>query len=118
MENGNFSMKGETSPHAPAGLLKMWLRLLAEPLISDNLYEDAIKIGMQKEPNPKNALELFHQLDIHHKNLIVHLAHMCVEIANNEKVTKMNLDNLAIIFAPAFLSSQKDFKSYGSNAGC
>lgn len=106
MENGKYEMKGETSPHAAACLLKMWLRLLAEPLISDNLYDDAIKMGQTKEPNSDDVMKLFHQLDVHHQNLIKEMSEMCVEIENNEKVTKMTLDNLAIVFAPAFLSRE------------
>mmetsp|Transcript_4607 Transcript_4607/g.8985 ORF Transcript_4607/g.8985 Transcript_4607/m.8985 type:complete len:649 (-) Transcript_4607:439-2385(-) len=103
----------ETSPHVPAGLLKQWLRELAEPLIPTELYEEAIKIAKSiKDEDPKLTKSVIDgfvtQLPALNQKVLEHICTLAGKIADLSSVNKMTYSNLAIVFAPGFLRNPSE----------
>jgi hypothetical protein len=114
-------------PHVPASALKLWFRELYEPLISDTLYDEC----MAAFDNVSAALAIVAKLPPLHRTLLLYIirflqvcmyatAFVCVvavlffgdylafflqTVGNptNQGATKMNYDNLAMVWAPNFL---------------
>mmetsp|Transcript_13942 Transcript_13942/g.21074 ORF Transcript_13942/g.21074 Transcript_13942/m.21074 type:complete len:656 (-) Transcript_13942:126-2093(-) len=105
-DRGNYEVK-ETSPHVPAGLLKQWLRELAEPLIPTTSYEEAINIAKAK-PTAKDIQRFVKNLPDLNQKVIEHIVKMAGEIAALSSVNKMTFGNLAIVFAPGILRNPSD----------
>lgn len=101
-DKGLYEVKTD-SPHVPAGLLKMWLRELQDPLIPDNLYQACVDCASADVPELKQALQVYQQLPQLNKSIIEHLAGMLAEICANSQQNLMTVENLAIVFSPSFL---------------
>jgi Rho GTPase-activating protein 39 len=103
IENQNYNFT-ETDPHVPASSLKIWLRMLEDPIIPDALYakcvdaaraEDPIKCCdiVQKElPEPNRSIALY---------LTKWLQRL--SLPDNQKLNKMGVANFAIMFGPCFM---------------
>lgn len=103
IDNGNYPNEWP-SAHHPAALLKAWLRLLSEPLIPSALYPDACILAQNKGMDSQDAyIHLFQKLDKVNQNILLLLTEMIIRIESNSEVTKMNMNNLAIVFAPGIL---------------
>ncbi|KIH42756.1 RhoGAP domain protein, partial [Ancylostoma duodenale] len=70
-------------PHVPAGLLKLWLRQLPEPLIPHAFYQRALAAS----ENPAEVARLIQ--DLSREEVVAH--------------TKMDVSNLAMVMAPNVL---------------
>jgi hypothetical protein len=111
VENGQYSLgveeTGINDPSVPASLLKLWLRELAEPLIPASLYPLAIACPPDQ---PAPALTVLDRLP--ETNLLVakYLVKYLQLIGDprHQPVTKMNVSNLAMVFAPSFLRCPGD----------
>mmetsp|Transcript_7883 Transcript_7883/g.14637 ORF Transcript_7883/g.14637 Transcript_7883/m.14637 type:complete len:647 (+) Transcript_7883:106-2046(+) len=101
-DRGEYEVK-ESSPHVPAGILKQWLRELAEPLIPTERYEEAIKIAKSPEPREPAVKTFIGRLPDINQRVLEHVAKMAGEIAHLSNVNKMTFSNLAIVFAPGML---------------
>ncbi len=111
-ENGDYTITS-SSPHAPAALLKEWLRDLSEALIPNEQYSEAIAITRaagSDTPTAAAVLTLFDKLDQINRNVIRDIALLCAEISSveNQKINRMSLENLAIVFAPSFLRNPSE----------
>ncbi len=113
-DRGNYGIK-PASPHAAAALLKEWLRLLAEPLIPESLYESAILSVKEKalaESKSHDAVifDIFRKLPNVNQRVIEELSSMACKIAKPEncQINKMNIENLAIVFSPSFLRNPSE----------
>jgi hypothetical protein len=102
IDNGDYTLPSDVrDPAVPASLLKYWLRDLAEPLVPEDLYERAIV----SSNNEEGAIAVLDELP--KPNLLV--AKYMIKFlqvigdARNQPVTKMNITNLALVFAPNFL---------------
>lgn len=95
-----------TSPHAPAALLKEWLRDLSEALVAPEVYPDAIAVAKSSSqplvPADKILDSVFGKLDPLAQRVMRIVAELCVDIAENHRINRMTFDNLAIVFAPSF----------------
>ncbi|KAJ3337303.1 Eukaryotic translation initiation factor 6 [Gonapodya sp. JEL0774] len=100
IENRNYDITGIFDPSVPASLLKLWMRELAEPIIPVEQYESCIEVGKRDLEKKKDMTE-----DAWH---IVKQLPTIVADPENQKVTKMNLNNLAMVFAPNFLRCPSD----------
>ncbi|KAJ8299661.1 hypothetical protein KUTeg_023721 [Tegillarca granosa] len=85
-------------PHIPASLLKLWYRELAEPLIPAEFYEDCI----ENYANPEPAIEVVNKLPDINRLVLAYLIRFLQVFAapENAAVTKMDVNNLAMVMAP------------------
>jgi len=88
-------------PHAISGLLKMYLRELPDSILPGTLYiihED------QANEHLRTAVQ---KLSPVVKCLLTHLMRLLHEVAANTAITKMTVNNLAIVFCPTLHCSSE-----------
>lgn len=85
-------------PHIPASLLKLWYRELQEPLIPPEFYEECI----ENYQNSEEAIEVVNKLPDINRLVLAYLIRFLQVFAaeDNSKVTKMDVNNLAMVMAP------------------
>ncbi|KAJ1677892.1 hypothetical protein EV182_005224, partial [Spiromyces aspiralis] len=101
LEAGDYNADGLTDPHVVASLLKEWLRELSEPLIPERLYEDCVA----NADNPGFIIGVVRKIpDVHQRaiSFLIQLVQI-LTTPENEATTKMDINNLALVFAPSFL---------------
>ncbi|KHJ85072.1 RhoGAP domain protein [Oesophagostomum dentatum] len=88
-------------PHVPAGLLKLWLRQLPEPLIPHNFYQRALSAS----ENPAEVTRLIQMLPSTNQLVLAKLISCLQDLSREEVVahTKMDVSNLAMVMAPNVL---------------
>ncbi|RIB02959.1 hypothetical protein C2G38_2255281 [Gigaspora rosea] len=106
IEKNRFDISEITDANVPSSLFKFWLRDLADPLIPSEFYDQCIKncddtnlsieiVKKLPEINRRVVLFVIDFLQIFTKPNITH-------------VTKMNVNNIAMVFAPNFLRCPSD----------
>uniref|UniRef100_A0A8C8SS00 Rho GTPase-activating protein 39 n=1 Tax=Pelusios castaneus TaxID=367368 RepID=A0A8C8SS00_9SAUR len=97
---------GLEDPHVPASLLKLWYRELEEPLIPHEFYEQCIT----HYENPEAAIAVIHSLPRINKMVLCYLIRFLQVFVQpaNVAVTKMDVNNLAMVMAPNCLRCQSD----------
>lgn len=108
IENGDYSVEESMrDPSVAASLLKLWLRELAEPLIPTTLYPSAIHCPPDQ---PSLALSVLDRLPPTNLLVAKYLIKFLQLIGDPryQPVTKMNVSNLAMVFAPSFLRCPSD----------
>lgn len=95
-----------TDPHIPASTIKFWFRDLYDPLIPADLYEDCI----QSVENVAESLAIVSRLPPLNRIVLVFIIRFLQVIGApaNHASTKMNFDNLAMVWAPNFLRCPSD----------
>lgn len=86
----------------PCSALKLWMRVLCSPLISDNLYS----LFLVARTNPRKlSILLEENLSRSNYAVISYICNFLIEISQPEyqEFTKMTLDNFSMIFAPCFM---------------
>jgi len=108
INQGNYQVK-EKSPHVAAGLLKLWIRNLPEPLIPSHLYEEAVKIGKkQSEIQAADIRKFTSKIPVLNRRVIDYIATLAKEIEKLKDVNRMDMTNIAIVFAPGMLQDPGD----------
>eukprot|EP01104_Vermistella_antarctica_P002046 TRINITY_DN121_c0_g2_i1.p1 TRINITY_DN121_c0_g2~~TRINITY_DN121_c0_g2_i1.p1 ORF type:complete len:1129 (+),score=262.61 TRINITY_DN121_c0_g2_i1:202-3588(+) len=90
------------SVHAPAALLKKWLRDLPLPLIPDEYYDDCLAT----DSDPAASLILVKErLPENNRNVVMALVKFLGVIMadDNSSMTKMSWHSLGVVFAPSLL---------------
>ncbi|KAM3619112.1 uncharacterized protein V6R79_003181 [Siganus canaliculatus] len=97
---------GLEDPHIPASLLKFWYRELEEPLIPHEFYEECIS----NYDNPEAAVNVVLGLPHINKLVLCYLIRFLQVFAQpaNVAITKMDVNNLAMVMAPNCLRCQSD----------
>ncbi|XP_038615973.1 rho GTPase-activating protein 39 isoform X2 [Tachyglossus aculeatus] len=97
---------GLEDPHVPASLLKLWYRELEEPLIPHEFYEQCIT----HYENPEAAIAVIHSLPRINKMVLCYLIRFLQVFVQpaNVAITKMDVNNLAMVMAPNCLRCQSD----------
>lgn len=114
----NISCK---DPHVAAGLIKKWIRELAEPLIPFELYTECIDFGkeyqgahgaekrMNEQPSSNqvakssNFIHFFQtRFPKNNQAVIAHLSVLINDIAQ-EKYNRMTIESLSIVFGPTIM---------------
>jgi hypothetical protein len=90
-----------------AGVFKQYLRSLPEPLIPFAHYKAFLQVCVQYQArDPQRIVEvkkLIDQLPRVNTHLLSYLMFFLNALIKNEEFTKMNANNLAIVFAPNLL---------------
>ncbi|XP_036220547.1 rho GTPase-activating protein 68F isoform X1 [Bactrocera oleae] len=96
--------------HVIAGLLKSFLRDLSEPLLTFELYDDITSfLDWQKEERSRNVTQLIREkLPEENYELFKYLVEFLVRVMECEDLNKMTSSNLAIVFGPNFLWSNRN----------
>ncbi|XP_056132726.1 rho GTPase-activating protein 39 [Lampris incognitus] len=97
---------GLEDPHIPASLLKLWYRELEEPLIPHEFYEECII----HYDSPEAAVNVVLGLPHINKLVLCYLIRFLQVFAQpaNVAITKMDVNNLAMVMAPNCLRCQSD----------
>ncbi|RMX45842.1 hypothetical protein pdam_00022703 [Pocillopora damicornis] len=95
----------EADIHAVAGLLKMYLRDLPEPLFTDDLYIKFVEANGIKDPEEKKKkmMELFESLPKPNRLTIIYLLDHLRRLSEHQEQNKMGQNNLATVFGPNVL---------------
>ncbi|XP_063816223.1 rho GTPase-activating protein 39-like isoform X1 [Pseudophryne corroboree] len=95
-----------SDPTIPASLLKLWYRELEEPLIPQQFYKQCIS----NYENPDAAVSVVHQLPDLNRLVLCYLIHFLQIFSqpSNVGITKMDVNNLAMVMAPNCLRCQSD----------
>ncbi|KAJ3369853.1 hypothetical protein GGF31_004925 [Allomyces arbusculus] len=96
--------------HVVSGILKMFFRDLADPLLCGDLYADWMQAG--KVPGPSIARaqavrDVLRKLPPAHAPTLAHLIRHLHRLAAHAERTKMDAANLAIVFGPNLLKPPK-----------
>eukprot|EP00118_Oscarella_pearsei_P012444 m.91897 g.91897 ORF g.91897 m.91897 type:complete len:718 (+) comp36709_c0_seq23:192-2345(+) len=93
--------KTRNDPHVPASLLKLWFRELYFPLIPANYYDECI----YNCDHIANAISVANSLPNLNRQLLLYTVRFLQEFTRAEvvAVTKMDISNLAMVWAPNFL---------------
>ncbi|EGG07573.1 uncharacterized protein MELLADRAFT_85394 [Melampsora larici-populina 98AG31] len=88
--------------HAVAGLLKQFLRELVSPILTRDLHPEFLKvIDLTQRSDKVNELgRLCAELPLPNYTLLRFLSAHLIHIVQNEKVNKMSMRNVGIVFSP------------------
>ncbi|TPX41027.1 hypothetical protein SeMB42_g05768 [Synchytrium endobioticum] len=107
LEKGNYDVAGITDANVPGSLLKLWLRELAEPLIPSEYYQACVEVGAEenKPDAGSRAVTIVDSLPEYNKRVVYYVIRFLRAVAEpqNHSITKMTVQNLAMVFAPNFL---------------
>ncbi len=118
-ESGDFHLRLATpNPHVSACLLKSWFRDLLQPIIPFALYERAIVIGQTADWSPltnpaqmammRGVLSELPSLNGKILALLLGFLKRLSSVPEYVSRTRMNLANLALVFSPGLLRSEKN----------
>ncbi|KJE88901.1 hypothetical protein CAOG_00477 [Capsaspora owczarzaki ATCC 30864] len=103
------NLTGESDPNVVAGLLKLFLRELPDPLVDKNL-QPLVTEALTNPVIAEKIDEVRALVGTLPFTSYVLLAWLCIHlmhIAEQAELTKMNLPNLAIVFSPTLRISQE-----------
>eukprot|EP00808_Paulinella_micropora_P019923 g2367.t1 len=89
------------SSHSLSGLVKLFFRLLPEPLVDYNRYEAFV--GAFRANQKDQIKSLVTELPDLHQDTLNFLFDFLVLVSSDEKSNMMSISNLAIVFAPNLL---------------
>ncbi|KAM3877975.1 rho GTPase-activating protein 39 [Diretmus argenteus] len=95
-----------SDPNVPASLMKLWYRELEEPLIPMNFYKQCVS----NYDDPVAAIAVVQCLPELNRLVLCYFIHFLQVFAQpaNVAVTKMDVNNLAMVMAPNCLRCQSD----------
>ena len=95
-----------TDPHAAAGLLKLYLRELPEPLIPYNCYNSFLQMNLYGEQKIQETRKIMSEMPYAHKTLLKELLKLLSKVILKSNVNKMSSANVAIVFGPNLFRGQ------------
>eukprot|EP00049_Salpingoeca_infusionum_P000429 m.39909 g.39909 ORF g.39909 m.39909 type:complete len:1225 (-) comp10365_c0_seq4:3299-6973(-) len=114
-ESGNDPLKDGLPPHihpeAVAGLLKLYLRQLANPVMTTEHYKTLVQIGTTQDVQlrlmalRKVATECIPPA---HLAVLRELMPFLARVASHADKNKMSVSNLALVFGPTLMPAPKD----------
>ncbi|XP_037628730.1 rho GTPase-activating protein 39 isoform X4 [Sebastes umbrosus] len=95
-----------SDPNVPASLMKLWYRELEEPLIPMNFYKQCVSHC----DDPVAAIAVVQSLPELNRLVLCYFIHFLQVFAqpSNVAITKMDVNNLAMVMAPNCLRCQSD----------
>eukprot|EP00808_Paulinella_micropora_P025949 g17538.t1 len=96
--------------HNLAGLLKLTLREIGDPLLTFELYQDFVEAGQKDKADERSAklAALYERLPAANCALLSYLAGFLYQVSLQSAQTKMGTSNLAIVFGPNILRPRVD----------
>ena len=93
-------------PNVPSSLLKLWMRELTNPLIPTVYYDECIKNCESYEA----ANKIIEQLDLTNRRVCKYVIRVLqiFSMPQYSKITKMTVNNVAMVFGPNFLRCPSD----------
>ncbi|XP_060065346.1 rho GTPase-activating protein 17-like isoform X4 [Ylistrum balloti] len=96
-------------PHSVAGVLKQYLREMAEPLLTYQLYQEFLQAAQMPQDQRLQALwTSIHNLPEHNYNNFRYLIKFLALLASKSDVNKMTASNISIVIGPNLLWSEGD----------
>jgi len=110
INEGNIIDMSSEDNHVVAGLLKTFLRDLAEPLLTYELYDEIIQfLDWPKEERSRNVkLILREKLPVENYELFKYIIEFLVQIMDRKDFNKMTSSNLSIVFGPNLIWARND----------
>jgi len=107
MNSTNITVSDEWDPCVVAGLIKLLLRELEEPLFLFSSYESLMSASDCKELKQKlqKLKSVVDSLPIGNKGLLFKLLNLFSTIDKNQQETKMSAHNLAVVMGPTLIRS-------------
>ncbi|EGG14725.1 pleckstrin domain-containing protein [Cavenderia fasciculata] len=107
---GDLSKIAPTDMHTVAGLLKLYLRELPEPLLIWRYYSTFIKVikNSDKLQRMLHLRMLIYGLPKVNRDLVLYLMTFLNKVSSFSSSNKMTSANLAMVFAPNLLRHQKE----------
>ncbi|ETO36167.1 hypothetical protein RFI_00894 [Reticulomyxa filosa] len=108
--NNDYSVKTR-DVHVPACMLKEWLRGLNDSLIPSSYYDACVTMVKEKKKLDHETLDVFlSQLPQENRESIRYLVGFLKKLLDPKciELTKMNLENIGIVFAPTILHCPSD----------
>ncbi|CAG8490713.1 6207_t:CDS:10 [Paraglomus brasilianum] len=101
IENNSYDITGIADPNIPSSLFKYWLRELTDPLIPSEFYDECIQCSDDSDA----TIEIVKKLPEINRRVVAFTINFLQLFADpmTIKSTKMNINNLAMVFAPSFL---------------
>eukprot|EP00474_Spongospora_subterranea_P009622 CRZ10080.1 hypothetical protein [Spongospora subterranea] len=93
-----LTLDNNISPHSVAGVVKLWIRELPEPLLTFKLYDAMVKSTRSEKWADLDSLEA--SLPKPNLTIFRYLCMFLAEVSQKSDVNKMTPSNLAIVFAP------------------
>ncbi|CAN9501058.1 unnamed protein product [Ophioblennius macclurei] len=101
-----------TDVHTVASLLKLYLRLLPEPLVPYKRYQDFLLCSQKMTNERQTALgelrSLLHELPVANFNLLDFICQFLNEVQSYSTSNKMSVQNLATVFGPNILRAKAE----------
>jgi len=108
----NFMLNDCNDVHIFAALLKEWLRGMADLMIPKRYYDYCVSMAKENKLNSQQFEVFFSQLPGANRECLKYLIKFLRELlkAENQKYSKMNLENIAIVFGPTLLMPPKQLE--------
>jgi len=107
IDKGNFDdLMNELEPHNIAGLLKLFIRTLPEPILTFGLFHEFLDVMSKPQDDRVGILkDLFQRLPKNHIEISGTLFSFLLVVSQKSDINKMTSSNLAIVFGPNVLQS-------------
>ena len=98
--------------HAVAGVFKLFLREMEEPLIPFSFYSPFLQVQKKSAKNVeewvREAKELIEKMPLPNQTLLNRVLRLLSIISSNSSLSKMNSSNTAIVFSPNIIWCQDE----------
>eukprot|EP01132_Coremiostelium_polycephalum_P007764 gene7764-9556_t len=101
-DDGNYEISANENVYTVASLLKLWLREISDPLIPVSMYDSCIQTSTIEQ-----VLNIIQTLPLTSQRVISYIIAILQQaiLPENVEASKMNSDNLAMVFSPCLLRS-------------
>ncbi|GFY40809.1 rho GTPase-activating protein 44 [Trichonephila inaurata madagascariensis] len=107
----------ERDPHNVAGVLKLYLRSLPEPLLTYQLYDQWMEAAMEPDHDTRlrSLWSVVNSLPETHLRNLRYLIKFLAKLCQNSDINKMSVQNVAIVIGPNLIWPPVDDCALGMN---
>ncbi|GFT48615.1 rho GTPase-activating protein 44 [Nephila pilipes] len=107
----------ERDPHNVAGILKLYLRSLPEPLLTYQLYDQWMEAAMEPDHDTRlrSLWSVVNSLPETHLKNLRYLIKFLAKLCQNSDINKMSVQNVAIVIGPNLIWPPVDECALGMN---